>query len=273
MLVLAAGLCLIAVLAGGAILMRLGSGKPAAGRPSPTASAPSHFATLAPGTPLLSVAQCGQWVLSVSTSENKRVNKPFNRATGHSVGQLFPVADDPTANQLLAPRIDGKFTGTTRQILRWAACKWGIDEDLVAAQAAVESWWRQTNLGDWGTDPTRCPPGHGLGVDGMSGLCPESYGMLQNRYPFEQSTWPGIARSTAMNVDVAYAIWRACYEGYERWLNDVERVGQYAAGDSWGCIGRWSAGRWHTDAAERYIAKVKDYLSQRIWQDASFQEP
>ena len=54
----------------------------------------------------------------------------------------------------LAPRINGDFTGTTEEILRWAACKWGIGQDIVFAQAAVESWWRQDNLGDWGTRPT-----------------------------------------------------------------------------------------------------------------------
>jgi autotransporter family porin len=66
---------------------------------------------------------------------------------------------------------------------------------------------------------------------------------------------------------------RACYEGYELWLNNVDRGSQYAAGDMWGCVGRWYAGRWHTTAAESYITKVKDYLNQRIWESASFQEP
>jgi autotransporter family porin len=212
-------------------------------------------------------------VQSTPIPENKGVNKTFNQVMGQSVNNLFGNSDDPKANGVLAPRIDGRFTGTTAEILRWAACKWGIDEYMVDAQAAVESWWRQTNLGDWGTDPTACPPGHGLGVDGKAGRCPESYGILQNRYRGEKSSWPGIGRSTAMNADTAYAIWRACYEGYELWLNNVERVGQYAAGDAWGCIGRWFAGRWHTDPSERYIAKVKDYLSQRIWQEANFQEP
>jgi hypothetical protein len=56
------------------------------------------------------------------------------------------------------------------------------------------------------------------------------------------------------------------------WLNDVDRGRQYGAGDAMGCMGRWSAGRWHTDAADRYVAKVKGYLAQRIWQTPSFQE-
>jgi len=268
---IAAGVALVAVLAGTVALARLWSGQHSAIQNPPPSQA--HFATLSPGTPLPTGAQCAALTRRVSTPENKGINKPFNQVTGHPVGNLFPAADNPSGSQELVPRIDGQFTGTTGQILRWAACKWGIDEDLVAAQAAVESWWRQTNLGDWGTDPRRCPPGHDLGVDGNKGHCPESYGILQNRYPLEQSTWPGIARSTAMNADVAYAIWRACFEGYERWLNDVERVGQYAPGDAWGCIGRWFAGRWHTAAAEQYIVKVKEYLSRKVWLNAGFQEP
>jgi hypothetical protein len=47
----------------------------------------------------------------------------------------------------------------------------------------------------------------------------------------------------------------------------------YAPGDAWGCVGRWHAGRWHTPAAETYIARVADYLERRIWEQDYFQEP
>jgi len=141
----------------------------------------------------------------------------------------------------------------------------------VFAQAAVESWWRQTTLGDW--ESNGCPPGHGPGVDGKPGLCPQSWGILQNRYPYERSSWPGIADSTAMNADTAYAIWRSCFDGYETWLNTVEHAGTYQAGDEWGCVGRWFAGRWHTAPAQQYIRFVKKYLRERIWTQPDFQEP
>jgi hypothetical protein len=39
-----------------------------------------------------------------------------------------------------------------------------------------------------------------------------------------------------------------------------------------GCVGRWFSGRWHTDAAEQYIARVKDYLARRVWETPDFQE-
>jgi hypothetical protein len=239
----------------------------------PVGSPPTHFGTLAPGSALPTGAQCAAWVRALPVAENKGVNQTANHVTGQSVGTALLAGDDPSANQWIAPRIDGQFTGTTHEILRWVACKWGIDEDLVAAQAAIESWWHQTALGDFGTDPARCPPGHGLGVDGTPNKCPESYGILQNRYPYEQSTWPAIGSSTAGNADTAYGIWRACFEGYESWLNTVDRGSQYAAGDAWGCIGRWYSGRWHTTAAEGYITNVNGYLSSRIWETPNFQEP
>ena len=60
----------------------------------------------------------------------------------------------------------------------------------------------------------------------------------------------------------------ACFDGYETWLNTVPRGKQYHAGDAWGCVGRWFAGRWRTSAALGYIAKVKQYLKEKIWLEA-----
>ena len=258
------------------------SATPATARPSPSptvrgapaaAAAPTRFGTVAPGGALPSGSQCATWVRAKPFPESKGANAAANRATGHHVGGSFFSGDDSRANTVVGPRVDGQFTGTTREILRWAACKWGVDEDLVLAQAAIESWWRQGTLGDWTSDASRCAPGRGLGVDGKPGQCPESYGILQNRYPYEQSGWPGIATSTAMNADLAYAIWRVCFEGYESWLNTVDRGRNYAAGDAWGCVGRWFSGRWHSAAGDEYAGRVRGYLDQRVWETPNFQQP
>ncbi len=194
------------------------------------------------------------------------MNATYNATRGNqTVGSIFAGG---AGTSIYNSRITGNYTGTTDEILQWVACKWGIDEDIVRAQAAKESWWRMTNLGDWTTDSSRCAPGHGLGADGTAGQCPESFGILQDRYPYEQDAWPGIGNSTAFNADVAYGYWRACYEGYTTWLGNG-----YTKGDLWGCVGRWYAGAWHTSPAETYISAVKDYLNQRIWETSSFQEP
>ena len=249
------------------------SAAPASGQ-SPAVAAPRVFRTLPPGAKLPSGAQCARWVLARPRRENKGANRGYNQTTGQHVGAgFFAAGDSPQAGRLLAPRIDGDFTGTTSEILRWAACKWGINQNIVFAQAAVESWWQQDTKGDWGTDRTACPPGHGPGKDGKPGRCPQSYGILQNRFPYEKASWPGIGDSTAMNADTAYAIWRSCYDGYEVWLNNVPRGEQYHSGDAWGCVGRWFACRWHTKPAQQYIEQVKQYLRERIWLTSYFQQP
>jgi len=240
-----------------------------AAQPAVAAAAPK-FRTLPPGARLPSGAQCARWVRATPAPKEVR---PSNRVPNHRGGQHVGagfLAFDGQAAIRLSRRIDGDFTGTTQQILRWAACKWGIDQDMVFAQAAIESWWRQSTLGDWGSDASACPPGHGPGADGRPDLCPQSYGILQNRYPYEKLSWPGIARSTAMNADTAYAIWRACYDGYETWLNTVPHGSRYHAGDSWGCAGRWFAGRWRTSAADGYIRAVRKYMAERIWLTPNF---
>jgi hypothetical protein len=237
----------------------------AAGRQS---QASVYFHTLPPGANLPSGATCARLVNSSPQPEDRSANKPYNSRKGHHVGAKFLATDDPRA-QKLASRINGDFTGTTIDILRWAACKWGIDQDIVFAQAAVESWWQQDTLGGWITDASKCPPGHKLSHNGKPGECPVTYGILQNTYG-PGGGWPAIARSTAMNADAAYAIWRSCYDGYETWLNSMPRGQQYHEGDVWGCAGRWFAGQWRNPPALGYIAQVKKYMREKIWLKPSF---
>jgi len=254
------------------------------GRPAARASAPSasaspvpatatrlHFATLPPGSPLPSGAQCAREVRADKSQEIRPANAVFNRTVGQHVGPgLFPSGDSPQAG-LLAPLISGDFTGTTEQILEWAACKWGINQDIVFAQAAAESSWQQDYFSDWTSDSATCAPGHGLGADGKSGQCPQSYGILQTKYFLWKTAWPGIAHSTAMNVDVAYAIWRSCFDGYEVWLSNSAPAGQpYHAGDVWGCLGRWYAGNWYSPAADQYINRVQTLLKEQVWEQPGF---
>jgi len=224
-----------------------------------------YFHTLPPGATLPSGEQCAKLVNSSPEPENRSGNKPYNSRKGHHVGPKFLATDGPGA-QNLTRRINGDFTGTTIDILRWAACKWGINQDIVFAQAAAESWWKQDTLGGW-TVASRCPPGRRLGQADKPGECPVTYGILQNTYP---GGWPAIARSTAMNADAAYAVWRSCYEGYETWLNSMPRGGQYHKGDVWGCVGRWFSGQWRNPPALGYITQVKTYLRQKIWLKPNF---
>jgi putative cell wall-binding protein len=216
-----------------------------------------HFSTLPPGSPLPDDATCAAEV--TAAPEDRPDNASANTTPGAQKGLTTPYPD--------FARVDGNYTGTTDEIIQWAACKWGIDEDIARAQVAVESWWHQDTLGDWGTDATACAPGYPIGVDpsGHPGQCPQSVGLLQVRYPYWTNGFPQVEHSTAYNVDYAYAAWRACFEGDDTWLG-----GSYGPGDAWGCVGLWFSGRWHDSGATTYIAKVQSYLSQRVWQQPQF---
>jgi len=239
-----------------------GPSAPAPDPPSP----PPTFGTLPPGSALPTGDACAALVADVP--EPVPANAVYNATTGSRVlpAEVFdPVSNDPRAAADIASRVDGRYTGTTPQILQWAACKWGVDEKLVRAQAQLESSWRQAMMGDWTSDPALCAPDHGPGVDGRPGRCPESWGILQVRYHYFGPAFPDVIASTAFNVDTAYGIWRACFEGYEWWLRDTatDPYHPYRAGDALGCAGRWYSGRWYDRLAERYIYCLRRVMDGR----------
>ena len=162
--------------------------------------------------------------------------------------------------------VTGNFTGTTDEILQWVACKWGIDEDVVRAQVAKESWWKHASGGDFTDDQSACHPD----LRTTSGPCPESYGLAQVRYLYHLAAMDDAILSSAYNVDYTYALWRSCFNGAETWLNTVERGREYTAGDLWGCVGLWFSGRWYTSAATGYIGAVQQYRDTRIWETPEF---
>lgn len=163
----------------------------------------------------------------------------------------------------LGRRVTGDYTGTTAQILQWVACKWGIDPDLVRAQALQESDWEQSMRGDWTTNPTECPPGTWNGTG-----CYQSYGILQMKYSSMPSAWPMSRDATAFNADFTYGWIRNCYEGWTTYLNDRQPLPgypKYHAGDIWGCVGYWYSGTWYDKLAIDYIQRVKARYEKQEW--------
>jgi hypothetical protein len=228
----------------------------------PATQVPSgQFSVLAPGAALPSDATCAARVKP--TPEIRAGNAQYNATRGSQKNLTGPYP--------LFSRVDGNFTGTTDEIIQWTACKWGVDPDVVRAQAVVESYWHQTTLGDTTSNATVCAPHHPIGSDPKQpGVCPESVGLLQVRYQFWKNGFDEVETSTAYNSDYVYAAWRSCYEGQETWLNTVDHVGTYGPGDVWGCLGVWFSGQWHTTPAEQYIAKVKAAFQDRPWTQSSF---
>jgi hypothetical protein len=160
------------------------------------------------------------------------------------------VTRNPEVAAIFA-HVDGDFAGTTGEILEWAACKWGWDQDFAMAEAFQESTWVQSTAGDNG----------------------HSFGILQVRAspnsdsPSANLGWGGFPwteQSTALDADAQMAYLRACYDGDTPWLGN-----DYQAGNVWGCIGSWYSGDWLSAAAEGYISRVQAALNIQAWLNLS----
>ena len=196
--------------------------------------------------------KCAQWVRS------RKEHRPENRVANRTKG---------TSPHDVVPRVKGNFTGTTDEILQWGACKWGLSEDTVRATAAIESWWFQSNRGDYTSDPQYCHPRMR-----DESPCAESVGIYQVRFQFHSEAFENANAidSTAYNVDYGLSVWRRCYEGEFEWLNTVERGKRYVPGDARGCLGVWFSGRWYTPAAVDYIDRLFGFRRDRVWAQPFF---
>jgi hypothetical protein len=50
-------------------------------------------------------------------------------------------SSNPLWDSWLLRRVDGQFTGRTDEIFQWAACKWGLPDNLIRSVAVEESTW------------------------------------------------------------------------------------------------------------------------------------
>jgi autotransporter family porin len=173
-------------------------------------------------------------------------------------------------SQFVADRnkVTGDYTGTTDEILQWVSCKWGIDVNLVRADAWVESSWIQSTVGD------------DCGTPGEA-----SYGILQVKNEdcsggWVHGGWPYTQDDTALDADYWGARLRACFDGafYDGgpWLYSGQTIGQVIAqhGDDyalWGCVGSWFSGGWYDSGAQSYIAKVQSTYSSQPWRTLNAQ--
>jgi autotransporter family porin len=235
-----------------------------------------HFSTLPPGSALPGGAACAGRVPRRGF-EPRPENAVANRttATGEQLAIFRAdswVAVDERARTYIRQRIDGAFTGTTDEIIAWAACKWGLEDDVMRAAAAVQSEWRQPLEG--GVAVGDCPPGVTPAGDGS---CPHVFGIFAVNYDAEasaHSTWPALRDSTAFNADYMGGFLRMCFERYVTWLDDPSVTpaadGPYVAGDVWECLGFASAGRWRNPEARAFTASVRDAYDGRPWTSASF---
>jgi hypothetical protein len=178
--------------------------------------------------------------------------RPQNELANHTMPTGTQLAEWRSQSQMpYAGLVNGHFTGTTDEIIQWAAYKWGLPVEVLRAVAALETWWDQSFVGDNG----------------------DSFGLFQVRRPYHCFGECTIVReSTAFTADYYGGIIRSYYDGKETWLNTVssENGAAYTAGDLWGSIGAWASGRWHDAHAEEYVAAAKGYLASKPWLTPEF---
>jgi hypothetical protein len=207
-------------------------------------------------------------------------------------------AYDKRWDSWLLPRVDGQFTGTTDEIIQWAACKWGLSDDLLRAIAVRESNWYQGEVYPDGS----CVVAHGCGdllTERLPGgrtycrmlartvapadvrydphECPRTFSIVGvmswqepswGRMPHNQNgTFPFNRDSTAFAFDYVGAFLRGCTEGWMPWLHNT---GPYRRGDLTGCVGVWYGGAWRSRTARQYIARVESVVADRTWLDAAW---
>jgi hypothetical protein len=205
---------------------------------------------------------------------------------------------DPRWDSWLLPRVDGQFTGTTDEIIQWAACKWGLNDNVLRGVLILESTWYQYEtypsgrcVSNWGcgdfftNEPdhprsvycdTLAAYGHDYQNDFGKAQCPKTFsiaGVMSWSSPtwgflwrgLQNGTFPFARDSTAYALDYLASQLRGCYEGWKFWLHD-------RPGDIWGCVGAWYAGNWRSPNADRYIARVKELIRVHEWLRPGFKK-
>lgn len=214
------------------------------------------------------------------------------RGNGHTYSTEF--------NTWLLRRVDGQHTGSTDENIQWAACKWGISDNLLRAMAAAESTWfqgvRKTDgscvekrgCGDVVQEATPAARvfcdevdryGYDYQDDYAQGVCPKTFSIIGvmawqdpewgQMWNNQNGTFPFSRDSTAFALDYAAAHLRGCMEGWITWL--ANRDG-FERGDVWGCVGVWYAGDWEIPTARQYAARVRSLMDERFWLRPDFAE-
>jgi hypothetical protein len=164
--------------------------------------------------------------------------------------------------------VTGGFTGTTDEIIQWAAIKWGIPEDIMRAMAVRESNWRQAAEGDRrdGVDASRYPAQSRIDSDSVY----ESLGITQIKWRPDGSLNPGTEplrwKSTAFNLDFAGAGLRYYFDGLATWAGPG-----YGPQQPWPSVGaHYDPSPWRNAGMMSYAEGVLEVMLARVWDEPGF---
>ncbi len=235
---------------------------------------PGYFSTLPPHATLPTAAACAAQIPVTSElhPENTVANNTVPTAAQLAVFQAQPmnfVGAPPNSD---FANVNGNYTGSTDMVIRWASCKWGLDENTFRAEAWDESVWSAYTTGDIQTTQTPCIAGFWDGFDPIQSYCWQSYGLLQTKF-FSFNLSPQAWDSTPFDADFRGAFWRACMNGDATYLNGPAHTAgfpPYPTGGTsdqlfQGCLGAWFSGDWYSSAAITYINTVNGFVASAPW--------
>jgi hypothetical protein len=199
-----------------------------------------------------------------------------------SAGQLaaFYSATNPSDQTTVQTNpyyayVTGDYTGTTDDIIQWAAWKWGIPADWLRAEYVQESNWSMSQLGD---EATVSPAWYAeypavariAGTDEVY----QSMGISQIKWAPDGSVGAGTEplrwESTAFNADYEAATLRFYYDNPDG-LRSAWGDSSYVAGEAWNSLGGWfSPYPWGNPGQLAYIAEVQAHLAARTWAQPGF---
>ncbi len=217
------------------------------------------------------------WTLPASTTLNEVDNDTFFETESGVSGQENAI---PYMQQ-----VTGSYATrdpSTDMIIRWSACKWGLDENSMRAEAVVESGWHQ--IDDFGdVSSSECIAGGGVNLTGLPGASPSSsqcwrsWGLFQIMVVDPNyNAWDSAWKATPFNADYRAAFQRACMDGKIAGYMQGQGSSEYAAYTNpanaantdymfWGCMGEWYSGDWYDSGAQSYISQVQQALSTQAW--------
>jgi hypothetical protein len=289
------------------------SGGSSSGSAIDAGAPPAHFNTLPMGATvangqLPTEAQCTAWVneaaAGLDANETMPCNATYNSAaaippsTWLAALQANPESDSAgqhDAEWQVFQTVSGNFQGSTDMILRWAACKWGIDEDVVRAEAFEESSWQQSEAAGCGSSQCTVlgsdPPASSAAnywvaaTDDPStqthgGTCCPTKGILQVGVQYWYAN-PYAVSSTALNADYRMAAERSCMNGDISWLHGTNGgagsgsldFGAYPPTSTdtalYGCMGHWYSGSWNDSNSLGYVTQLQRLLAEKEWTKVS----
>jgi hypothetical protein len=225
----------------------------------------------APGSPPLSDAAAAACV--TLSGENRPQNVDAN-ARGLTAAELheFNAARDSAGHTPAEANPNFAYvTGgaplyglrSTDDLIEWSAYKWGVPEDLVRAQMAVESGWSMLQRGDrrdWPMPVAHLyPPLAVIDADSVW----ESLGIAQIRWRHTVPWNPGVEplrwQSTSFATDYSQALVRFYYDGYCGWCGSG-----YAAGDADGAYRLYFSGS--LTHGQSYADSIRAAARSKPWE-------